>query len=180
MTVQGRVYHYLGALIPPERIKLSYASVYVHDIDEIERATIRGNNVWQQLNQNILVDLGAAILQNNTYAQTFHSLQEWARRDRPNDYRMIIHADKRPLAEHARRYNNPQTSEVAAIIPGAECGEVGNRDIVLHKRGRLNSRQNQVLDKIPSNHRSNDPLSYVCSSVSRRQGWMAQRNVHGV
>ena len=42
MTVQGRVYHYLGALIPPKRIKPSYASVYVHDTDEVERATIRG------------------------------------------------------------------------------------------------------------------------------------------
>lgn len=71
MTVKGKVYHNLGALISPQKIKHSCASVYVYNSNEIERATIKGSNVGQQLIQDILIDLGTVITHSNTYAQTF-------------------------------------------------------------------------------------------------------------
>ena len=39
---------------------------------------------------------------------------------------MVLHADRRPRHEHVRRYNDPEASEVAALIPGNEDdGEIG-------------------------------------------------------
>lgn len=87
---KGKLYHYFGVLIPPQQIKHSYVSVYVYDTSKIEKATIRGSNVSQQPNQDILIDFGAAITQSNTYDQTFQGLHEWAQQDSPDDYNMII------------------------------------------------------------------------------------------
>jgi len=89
----------------------------------------------------------------------------------PEEYRMVIHADRRPSSEHARRYNGPSASEVAALIPGSEDGEVGRRDIVLRRRGQVNSNGNEVLDSVNIGHRSYDPLSYVLINPYGRDGW---------
>jgi len=109
----------------------------------------------------------------NPYVQTFRSLREWATTPdtAPTPYRMVIHADRRPSGAHVGRYNGPSSSEVAAIVPGSEDGEVGRRDIVLRRRGTLNSNGNEVLDTVPVTHRSYDPLCYVLLFPDGRDGW---------
>lgn len=49
--------------------------------------------------------------------------------DAANLFFLVIHSDKRLTDEHIRRYNGPQTSEVAAIVSGVEDGTVGRQDI---------------------------------------------------
>ncbi len=74
------------------------------------------------------------------------SLHELARDDAPTDrYQIDIHADKRPANEHIRRYNGPSCSEVAALIPDNEDGMIGKRDILVRKRGQVNTNGNEVL-----------------------------------
>ncbi len=60
-----------------------------------------------------------------------------------------------------RRYNGLSCSEIAALIPGNEDGQIGKRDILVRKRFQANSNGNEVLDKVSISHRSYDPLSYV-------------------
>ena len=81
---------------------------------------------------------------------------------------MVIHSDRRPSHEHVRRYNGPESSEVAALN---EDGEIGRRDIVVRRRGTLNSNGNEVLDPISVSHLAYDPLSYVLLFPNRRNGW---------
>ena len=66
------------------------------------------------------------------------------------DLKVIIRADRRPVGEHARRFNAPATNEVAIILVGEEHGK---RDIV------LNHRDNR-LSTIKETHRSYDCLQY--------------------
>ena len=161
MTVQGRVYHWIGALVPPQHLQPSFLSVYIHDTDFSNQAGIRrGAN--PRLNEGLLTRLAATLSQHNPYVQTFESLREWATGDEaPTQYKMVIHADKRPAAEHVRRYNGPEASEVAAIIPGT--GEQSKRDIVLRRRaGEVGSNgQESTLQQMQVTYRSCDPLRYA-------------------
>ena len=110
----------------------------------------------------------------NPYVQTFPCMREWAQfahNNTPAAYQMFVHADCRPSHEHVRRHNGPEASEVAALIPGNEDGEIGRRDIVVRRRGTLNSNENEVLDPISVSHRTYDPLSYVLLFPNGSDGW---------
>ena len=76
MTVHGRVYHYICSLIPPRTIKPTFASFYVFDTDEEQRANIRSNGMGRSLNQELLMDLVALLMQVNSYVQSFKSLRQ--------------------------------------------------------------------------------------------------------
>ena len=107
----------------------------------------------------------------NSYIQSFQQLREWAQSNNgPAEYRMVIHADRRPTTGHARRYNRPESSEVAALIPGPENGMVGNRDIVVSARGTAVN-DSERLRTISWDHRSYDPLAYVLLFPDGRDGW---------
>lgn len=71
ITVHRKVYHYIGAIIPPHQIEQTYASVYIHDTDEIEKAKVRETSVSQKINKGISIKLGTLITQPNPYAQAF-------------------------------------------------------------------------------------------------------------
>ena len=87
------------------------------------------------------------------------------------NFEIRIDPEKRPDGAHPRTYNAPQTSEVAAIIPGPESGPVGDRTIVVRTRGGRTGNNNEVLHEIKWNHRSYDPLSYVLLFPNGRDGW---------
>lgn len=133
-SLQGNAYHYIDSLIPPQHKKHSYASVYVHNTDNVEKVMIRESNVSQQLNQRFLIDLGTVSTQTNSHAPKFQTLHEYAVRDAPDDYEMFIYADKRPENDRARNYNARKSLEVAAIIVRTKDGEVGTKDILLGKK----------------------------------------------
>ena len=84
---------------------------------------------------------------------------------------MVIHVTRRLVGEHVRRYNGPETAEVAAQIPGNEGGETSRRAISFRKRGQLSSNGNEVLDTISVTHRSYDSLRYVLLFPYGPDGW---------
>ncbi|CDF36122.1 unnamed protein product [Chondrus crispus] len=128
----------------------------------------------RQLEEALMTQLTHMLHECNPYVQTFLCMREWAQSPQnncPATYQMVIHGDRRPSHEHVRRYNGPEASEVAALIPGNEDGEIGRRDIVVRRRGTLNSNGNEVLDPISVSHRAYDPLSYVLLFPNGRDGW---------
>ncbi|GBN19204.1 hypothetical protein AVEN_216261-1 [Araneus ventricosus] len=66
------------------------------------------------------------------------------------ELKVVIYVDKTPSCQHERRYNAPETSEVAIILAG---DEQGSRDISLELRS------NQIK-KIAETHRAYDALQY--------------------
>ncbi len=113
------------SLTPPEGVRPSFLSVYIYDTDFAAQSETRAQNV-PRVDPALLTQLAEMLSQCYTYIQTFSSLQELAHAEGPGDnYEIVIHADKRPAAEHERRYNGPSCSEAAAFIPGIEDGLVG-------------------------------------------------------
>ncbi|CDF38180.1 ATP dependant DNA helicase PIF1 [Chondrus crispus] len=165
MTMQGEIYHYMGPMMPSEGRVPSYGPVYIHDTDYATQTRTRlGNST--RLEEALMTQLTHMLHECNPYVQTFLCMREWAQsphNNTPAAYQMVIHADRRPSYEHVRRYNGPEASEVAALIPGNENGEIG--------RGTLNSNGNEVLDPISLSHRAYDPLSYVLLFPNGRDGW---------
>ncbi|CDF38639.1 unnamed protein product [Chondrus crispus] len=173
MTMQGGMYHYMGPMMPSEGRAPSYASVYIHDTDYATQTRTR-LGTSRQLEEALMTQLTHMLHECNPYVQTFLCMREWAQSPQnncPATYQMVIHADRRPSHEHVRRYNGPEASEVAALIPGNEDGEIGRRDIVVRRRVTLNSNGNEVLDPISVSHRAYDPLSYVLLFQNGRDGW---------
>jgi ATP-dependent DNA helicase PIF1 len=93
------------------------------------------------------MDLQQMLHQCNNYVHVFKS----ALQRMPTDaYKVVIRADKKPAGEHAGRFNEPVTNEVAVVIMG---NEFDRRDIVLEKT-------NNRLQRISETHRSYDALQY--------------------
>ena len=163
MTMQGEMYHNMSLMMPSKGQAPSYASVYIHNTDYATPTRTRLGSS-RRLEQALMTQLTHMLHQYNPYVQKFLCMRKWAQsshNNTPTAYQMVIHADRRPSHEHVRRYNGPEASEVAALIPGNEYGEIGRRDIVVRRRGTQNSNRNDVLDPISVSHRAYDPLSYV-------------------
>ena len=75
--------------------------------------------------------------------------------------RVVINENKRPVGEHARRYNSPMCDEVGVLMPN---DNVNNRDIVLHYR-------DGSLQRISELHRGYDPLQYPLLFSYGTDGW---------
>ncbi|CDF39089.1 ATP dependant DNA helicase [Chondrus crispus] len=173
MTMQGGMYHYMGPMMPSEGRRPCFASVYSHDTDYATQ-TRTGLGTSRRLEEALMTQLTHMLHECNPYVQTFLCMREWAQfphNNTPATYQMVIHADRRPSHEHVRRHNGPKASEVAALIPRNEDGEIGRRDIVVRRQGTLNSNGNEVLDPISVSHRALDPLSYVLLFPNGIDGW---------
>ena len=171
--MQGDMYHYMGSMMPADGWAPSYVSVYIHDTDYATQTPTRLGRS-RRLEEALMTQLTDMPHECNPYVQTFLFMREWAQsahKNTPAAYQMVTHHDRRPNHEHVRRYNGPEASEVAALIPGNEDGEIGRRDIVVRRRKNLNSNGNEVLDPISVSHRAYDPLGYVLLFPSRRDGW---------
>ena len=70
MTVQGNMYHLIGAMVPPQGIEPAYLSVYIHDTD-CARQTDARQRVSKDLRPEILNGLAEMLNDNNSYVQSF-------------------------------------------------------------------------------------------------------------
>ena len=92
------------------------------------------NNISNGRRFNIVLKLQEMV---NTHNKSF----KYALENAPSvDFNILIDADKRPMGEHARRYNAPGCNEIAVIMAGDIHGK---RDIVLKCRDT-----NQSLKRI--------------------------------
>lgn len=66
----------------------------------------------------------------NSYMGSLRSIIEWSdAEEAPQNYQMIIHADRSPEADDFGRYNGSSRSYISVTIPGAEDWMIGRRDI---------------------------------------------------
>ena len=153
ITVHGRMYHEMGALIPPTRKKPRFAAVYIHDTDN---AVQHRKHFYGILREDLLSRLATILHENNSLVHTFISLMDLMNANRiPQDVPLVIHAHEKTKPGHERKYNLPESSEVAALIVGELFGAI---DIVLRKRGCVNADGFEKMDRIRLGNRMYDPL----------------------
>lgn len=80
---------------------------------------------------------------------------------------MVIHAEEKTTGEQPRRYNLPKWSEMEAIVPGMDNGQIGKRNIRMQRRIGNCAR----MEAFPLTQRSHDPLVYVILFPKGRDGW---------
>ena len=92
----------------------------------------------------------------NTYITSFLSINEYIQRMQipPENLRISIHADVRPSTEHSGRYNLPQVSEVAILMPNIVAEDEARQLICSYRNN------DEQLKIISDTHRSYDPLAY--------------------
>ena len=165
VTVHGRMYHQMGALIPPQSNKPRFAAVYIHDTDH---AALR-KYFYSDIREDLLEALASMLHAENKLVQTFVSLRDLIKTNNiPDDVRLVIHAHERTKPGHERKYNVPEASEVAALIVGEQHGAL---DIVLRRHGSVNANGLEKLDIIRMGHRMFDPLSYPLLFPFGEDGW---------
>ncbi|XP_043209020.1 uncharacterized protein LOC122374379 [Amphibalanus amphitrite] len=154
-TVHGTVCHRIGSLLPAEGAQPEYLQIYFYD-RELEARM----DLYENLHPEVLQQLQEMLHDNNIYVRGLHSALELVRReDQP--LRIVLSAQRRPATEHERRFNLPETGEVAVLMPEEPHGV---RDIVLHHR-------DGGVERINEYHRSYDPLHYVLLHPHGTDGW---------
>ena len=145
--IQGQCYHLMGSLLPLPHEPHKFVQVYFMGGNETE-AQQRCTNVHGGLQFYIVMKLQEMLHQHHMYVSIFKYALEHMNITR--NRKIIIRADKRPAAEHERRYNAPVTDEVAIIMVDEQHER---RDIVLQKRSGH-------LERICETHRAYDSLQY--------------------
>jgi hypothetical protein len=157
--IQGKMFHRIGSLLPPDNETPKFAQLFFYDSDnELSNRLSHLSN----LNENILAELQAMLHSNNSYINSFKAAIELESTCTDN-ISIVLHADKKlkPSNEHCRRYNLPSQSEVAALLPGDTHS---NLDVIVQYR-------NGALQRISTLHRSYDPLHYTLLFPHGTDGW---------
>lgn len=76
ITLQGQIYHSIGAFVPPKGLCLTYLSVCIHDTNFSEHSSIRAQSCDQKLLQPVLTALVEMLQQHSSYVQNFSTLCE--------------------------------------------------------------------------------------------------------
>ncbi len=155
LTIQGRLHYFVGPLNPTEGLRPKYLSVYIHE--SLDNENDRAGHGEEDFPGTIMADLTqlqSMLPVQNSLVQSFVSLRELSVLNAtPINVQLIIQADRLPINRHERRYNAPVASEVAAIVVGSDPDYIHPNDIVLRRRGVLNSNGNETLQSISVSHR---------------------------
>ncbi len=144
--IQGKVFHRIGSLKPNDGECPKFAQIYFHDSENELENRLNHN---PHLSKGILSRLQDCLKKVNPYIQSLQYASDISEKN--PDVKVVIHADKKPKDEHARKYNLPVASEIAVIMPGDQEGHL---DVVIKNKGG-------GLQTINALHRSYDPLHYV-------------------
>nr|XP_042898738.1 uncharacterized protein LOC107440395 [Parasteatoda tepidariorum] len=142
--VQGQVYHRIGSLQPQINDKPNFLQLYFVG-DQEKQSEQRCRNVLKA-KQALVSSLQEMLHEHNNYVRSFKLAME----KMTPELKVIIQADKTPVGQHERRFNAPNTSEVAVILAG---DVYSSRDIVLELKSN-------EIKKIAETHRAYDALQY--------------------
>jgi len=95
----------------------------------------------------------------NQYVRDFKTAIECV--SKGQEFKVVIHADRKPVNQHRGRYNAPSTSEVALVIVGQDFEK---RDIILQSR-------DTKLVRINETHRAYDALQYLLMFCRGEDGY---------
>ena len=143
-----------------------FASLYFHDT---EFATLNRKQMHRSLDDTLLKGIAQMLETYNCLVKSFVSLRDLIASGKvPPNVDLILHAHERTKSQHARKYNIPESSEVAALIVGEQHGPL---DIILRRKADFNSNGLEKLDKISIGHRLRDPLCYPLLFFDGCGGW---------
>ena len=166
LTIQGRMYHQIGAMSSLPGQAPQFASLYFHDTDY---ATMNRKDVHRTLDEELLRELAQMLEERNNLVKSFVALRDLIASKRiPEELELVLHAHERIRPGHERKYNMPESSEVAALIVGEQHGPL---DIVLRRKAQLTSNGEEKLDVISVGNRLRDPLCYPLIFFDGSGGW---------
>ncbi|XP_072090419.1 uncharacterized protein [Arachis hypogaea] len=135
----GENYHLMGNLIPPEGNIAKFSQLYVFDTqDEIET---RMGEHHKEIHEDIVRELKQMLDDNNVLVKAFRMVRDSLTRESNNTIKLRL-LDKRE--KDGRRYNLPNTDEVAALIVGDFDINKTDRDIVVETQSGRLQRINQL------------------------------------
>lgn len=118
IALYGRMYHRIGASVPPSDIFPALLSVYIYDIDFASQ-TERFEREMPQFGSSQFYHWATMLHDVSPCVQTFLSHRNWLLSVvAPNKFCMVIHKERHLATEQMRRYNEP-CLEVSAVIWGA-------------------------------------------------------------
>ncbi len=116
VTVHVRMYHEIGALIPPTGKKPRFPAFCSHDT---EQAAMHRKHFYGLLREELLARLDNTLNETNNLVRTFVTLKDLMDSNKiAEDVKLVIHAHERTNPGHERKYTIPEASEVAPLIAG--------------------------------------------------------------
>lgn len=122
--IQGQCYHLLGSLLPPPNEEARYLQVYFLNGEEQAQQRCRLN---EGTREDLIQELQSILHNTHPYVASFKYALEHMEEQ---EHKIVIHADKKPPTEHARRFNAPNSQEVAILMVAEEHGP---RDVILRQ-----------------------------------------------
>ena len=145
--VQGQISHSLGSLCPPHNQTAKFAQIFF--LGDAQQETEIRANIFDGLRRSIIRSLQDMLDLSNSYVSSLKMAKDILE-SHSDEYKVVIHPDRKPSQEHSRRFNAPSCNEVAVLLLDEEHGK---RDIVLRYR-------DATLQRISETHRSYDAQQY--------------------
>ena len=155
--VCGQVHHQIGSAEPSEGEQGKFAQIYFF---EDERQTERRNEIFSDLQAEVLDTLRDVVARTNPYVQLYKHAYEIGENN--DNYKIVL---KNACGEqHPGRYNPPTVAEVGCVLLDSGDEESNNRDVVINRRGR-------DIQQINELHAAYDPLMYILLLPFGSPGW---------
>ena len=152
-----------------------YIQTYFYDVQQQNQHRIAAFPQQHQQRALEIVDKIRVALEesNNTYIQTFKSIQqieseiEQTTGQSIETIQLALHAEKKPSDEHRCRYNLPQCCEVSILMPN-EIPADAKREVLLEYKSTDDQVRLRTLD---DTHRSYDALGYPLFIPGGADSW---------
>lgn len=143
--IQGQIYHRIGSLLPMPGDDHKFLQIYFigNEEEEIDQRC----SIAVTTNRDIITKLQEFFHKNNDLVNSFKTALE---KMPPNNYKVVIRADKTPLGEHKGRFNAPIPDDIAVVMTGTDYE---GRDIIIEQK-------NTVLQRVTETHQFYDALQY--------------------
>ncbi|CAF0883254.1 unnamed protein product [Brachionus calyciflorus] len=162
--LNGTIYHHYSDLGVQQNNKPKFAQIYFYDSDQ--QVDFR-TNLSKDLDKNLVISIQNILIELNPFIKQFAFASAFIKLNPFYDLKILIkdHNTKDP-----RRYNNPNSSDFAAIFYHNELNDNDyKREVILH------TRESNRLKIINDTHQSYDPLHYVLMYPNGQHGWAPQK-----
>lgn len=166
--IHGQTYHKTSHLEPVDGVPAQYAQLYVLDTDEA--TDIRQNHAANQdCLEEIFTSLDIFFREHNRIAQSYQMLRDLIQDHPSADIQKVNMVFKRDRIKDQRRYNLPQTNEVAMVFVNDDGEPPFDRDIRIYPKTQKDSTTNFVNLSILSSNM--DPMVYPLLFPYGEPGW---------
>jgi hypothetical protein len=124
----GALYHRIGSLLPDGDQPPAFAQLYIYDAEEEQ--SLQRARAFQNLDPAISLIIQRVLTTTNPFIQFFHTNAD---RIRNSSAVAVSLSMVETVRQDPRVYNRPTASEVAALIPTANDGQYGLRQITLER-----------------------------------------------